>query len=363
MKTDKQQRTSDHRLTIEPLGQTIDVEEDQTLLAACLRNGVWLPHACGHGLCGICKVQTLDGDLEHGEASPFSLMDFERDEGKCLACCATMMSDMTIEADIEPAPDAQYLPLMDFTASVSRIEDLPPTIKGGSLPSTVPNRCVSSPASTSVNLWIGDETTPRAFSIASAPSAGEIELNIRHVPIGKVTSYIHGQLAVSEEVRLPGPLGRFFVRKSDPRPLLFMAGGSGLSNPRSMILDLLESGDSRPITLIQGTRNGGELYYRAEFKSLAERHANFHYLPVLSGEADDSGWSGDRGYVHELAARHYNHDFRGWRAYLCEPPPMIEACIATLMQGRLFEKDIFTEKFLSAADASQGTRSPLFRSL
>ncbi len=42
---------------------------------------------------------------------------------------------------------------------------------------------------------------------------------------------------------------------------------------------------------------------------------------------------------------------------------MIEACIATLMQGRLFEKDIFTEKFLSAADASQATRSPLFRSL
>ncbi|MFX6857677.1 phenol hydroxylase, partial [Acinetobacter baumannii] len=45
---------------------------------------------------------------------------------------------------------------------------------------------------------------------------------------------------------------------------------------------------------------------------------------------------------------------------LCGPPPMVEACIATLMQGRLFERDIYTEKFLSAADAGNA-RSPLFK--
>jgi len=46
--------------------------------------------------------------------------------------------------------------------------------------------------------------------------------------------------------------------------------------------------------------------------------------------------------------------------YLCGPPLMIDACISTLMQGRLFENDIFTEKFFSAADAQQ-VRSPLFK--
>ena len=75
-----------YQLTIEPLGQTIDIAEGQTVLDACLRAGVWLPHACGHGLCGTCKVQTVDGEIEHGEASPFALMDFERDEGRILAC-------------------------------------------------------------------------------------------------------------------------------------------------------------------------------------------------------------------------------------------------------------------------------------
>jgi len=41
---------------------------------------------------------------------------------------------------------------------------------------------------------------------------------------------------------------------------------------------------------------------------------------------------------------------------------MIDACISTLMQGRLFERDIYTEKFLSAADAER-VRSPLFKAI
>jgi phenol hydroxylase P5 protein len=54
-----------------------------------LRAGIYLPHACCHGLCATCKVQVTDGEVDHGEASTFALMDFEREEGKCLACCAT----------------------------------------------------------------------------------------------------------------------------------------------------------------------------------------------------------------------------------------------------------------------------------
>ncbi|MGU4703743.1 2Fe-2S iron-sulfur cluster binding domain-containing protein, partial [Burkholderia cepacia] len=43
-----------HQLTIEPLGVTIEVEEGQTMLDAALRQGIYIPHACCHGLCGTC---------------------------------------------------------------------------------------------------------------------------------------------------------------------------------------------------------------------------------------------------------------------------------------------------------------------
>lgn len=352
-----------YQLTIEPLGTTIEVEEGQSLLDAALRQGIYIPHACGHGLCGTCKVQVCDGEVDHGHANPFALMEVERDEGKTLACCATLQCDTTIEADIEDEPDARVIPVRDFAGTVRRIEALTPTIKALHIAIDKP---IEFQAGQYVQLEIPGLGESRAFSIANAPAAvsegREIELNVRIVAGGQGTGYLHQQLKEGDRLRLAGPYGRFFVRESAQRPMVFMAGGSGLSSPRSMILDLLDSGCTRPITLIYGQRTREELYYDAEFRALADRHPNFTYVPALSGEPEGSDWDGARGFVHEAAKAHFGGTFAGHQAYLCGPPPMVEACIAVLMQGRLFERDIFTEKFLSAADA-QAARSPLFQRL
>ena len=355
-----------HLLTIEPLGHEIEVEEGQTILDAALRHGIYLPHACCQGLCATCKVEVVDGEIDHGNASTFALMDYEREEGFALACCATLESDVTIQAEIEEEPDALNILVQDFAGTVSRIESLTPTIKGVWIALDAPVRFQ---AGQYVNLRIPGEGAARAFSIANAPQggeAGEVELNIRHVPGGRGTGWVHEELQAGDRVELTAPYGRFFVRKSSHEAeglkYLFLAGGSGLSSPRSMILDLLASGCAAAITLINGARNQAELYHHAEFLRLAEAHPNFTYVPALSDEPADSGWSGARGYVHDAAKAHFDNDFRGHKAYLCGPPLMIDACITTLMQGRLFERDIYTEKFISAADAQQ-VRSPLFRKI
>ncbi|MBA5635574.1 2Fe-2S iron-sulfur cluster binding domain-containing protein [Duganella sp. LX20W] len=350
-----------YQLTIEPLGQTIEVEEGQTILDAALRAGIYLPHACCHGLCATCKVQVVDGEVDHGAASSFALMDFERDEQKCLACCATPQSDLVIEAEIDEDADARNLPVSDYMGTVSRIESLTPTIKGVWIKLDDPAG-IDFQAGQYVNLHFPDDMGSRAFSLAGPPGLGEVELNIRIVPGGRATGYVHQNMQVGERVRLSGPYGRFFVKKSAAVPTIFMAGGSGLSSPRSMILDLLAEGSTLPITLVYGQRTREELYYHDEFLALAEKHPNFHYVPALSGEPEGSAWQGFRGFVHEAAKAHFDNDFRGHKAYLCGPPLMIDACINTLMQGRLFERDIYTEKFISAADAQQ-VRSPLFRSI
>ena len=127
-----------------------------------------------------------------------------------------------------------------------------------------------------------------------------------------------------------------------------------------MILDLLESGSTLPITLVYGQRSQDELYYDAEFRALAVQHPNFSYVPALSDAAQGDSWQGAQGYVHDVAKAHFAGNFSGNKAYLCGPPVMIEACISALMQGRLYERDIYTEKFLSAADTNQ-QRSPLFK--
>ena len=346
-------------LTIEPLGATIEVEDGQTLLDAALRQGIYIPHACGHGLCGTCKVHVAEGEVEHGAANPFALMDFERDEGKALACCATLLSDAVIEADIDDDPDARVIPVRDFHTTVSRIEALTPTIKAIWLKLDAP---IDFQAGQYVQLRLPGVEGDRPFSIANSPqqvaASGEIEINVRIVAGGAGTAYLHERLKVGDSIELSGPYGRFFVRESAQMPLLFMAGGSGLSSPRSMILDLLERGSTMPITLVYGQRNLAELYYDAEFRALAAQHANFSYVPALSEDA--AGFAGAKGFVHDAAREHFKGDFSGRKAYLCGPPPMIEACLAALMQGRLYERDIYAEKFITAADASK-PRSAFFK--
>ncbi|WP_347250551.1 2Fe-2S iron-sulfur cluster-binding protein, partial [Zoogloea sp.] len=192
-----------YALTIEPLGQTIEIEEGQTILDAALRAGIYLPHACCHGLCATCKVQVTDGEVEHGEASSFALMDFERDEGKCLACCATPQGDLVIEAEIDEDPDAENLPVQDYDGTVARIETLTPTIKGVWIKLDAPIRFQ---AGQYINLELPGGIGSRAFSIASPPSeAGEVELNIRIVPGGQGTGYVHETMRAGERVRITGP--------------------------------------------------------------------------------------------------------------------------------------------------------------
>ena len=356
-----------YELTIEPTEDVVEVDEGQTVLDACLRAGVWLPHACGHGLCGTCKVEVLDGDVEHGPASPFALMDFEREEGFTLACSATLRADTTVEADIDEDPDAVVRPVQDFVGRVSRLERLTDDILGVWLAvDGADGQGVAFQAGQYLNLTVDGVDEPRAFSFANSPSqTNEVELHIRLVPGGAATTIIHEQLAVGDELRFAGPYGRFYVRRSAAKPLLFLAGGSGLSSPKSMVLDLLESGYEQPITLIHGVRTGADLYFDELFTELEASHPTFTYLPALSepGPADGD-WVGETGFVNEVAERRFDGSFKGLSAYLCGPPPMIEACIRSLMKGRLFERDIFTEKFVTAADGEAGlARSPLFKAI
>lgn len=351
-----------YTVTIEPTGEQIDVEEGQTILQAALRQGVWLPFACGHGTCATCKVQVLEGEVEIGAASPFALMDIEREEGKVLACCATVQSDVTIEADIDVDSDFLGHPVADFRATVTAIVELSPTIKGLHLRL---DRPMAFQSGQYVNLDLPGIDGSRAFSLANpSGQADEVELHVRLVEGGAATSYIHQQLKVGDQLQLSGPYGQFFVRGSQPGDLIFMAGGSGLSSPQSMILDLLAQGDSRQITLFQGARNVAELYNRELFEGLAREHGNFTYVPALSQATDDPDWQGFKGFVHDAAKAHFDGRFSGHKAYLCGPPPMIDAAISTLMQGRLFERDIFMERFLTAADgAGDSQRSALFKRL
>lgn len=129
----------------------------------------------------------------------------------------------------------------------------------------------------------------RAFSLANSPNVSEVRLQVKLVEGGKGTTYIHETLNEGDNFNFSGPYGRFIVRKSEKKPVLFFAAGTGVSSPRSMIKDLLSEGYPESITLFYGPRNQEELYGHSEYLNWAAEYPQFKYVPVLSREGEENG--------------------------------------------------------------------------
>jgi phenol hydroxylase P5 protein len=352
-----------HQVVIEPLGREITVGDNQTILEACLRQGVWVPHACTHGTCGTCKAQILDGEVQHRGASEFALMDYERDDGKALLCSALATSDVVIEADVEVDPEAVFHPVRDFSATVESIEEPARDVRRLTL--ALDNGPLEFMPGQYIQLDVpqpGGQVIKRCYSIASSPRCGsKIELQIKRTPGGRAASYIFEQLQPGSKVKFSGPYGFFFLRKGGDAPLIFLAGGTGLAPIKSMLRVAFEEGMTRPMTLIHGVRSRLDLYDYEFFREMEANHLNFRYIPALSAREPGDGWDGEEGFVHDVLARCLP-SLKGHKAYLCGPPPMVDACLTTLIRGRLFEDSIYCENFFNEQDkAAPLKRSPLFK--
>ena len=167
----------------------------------------------------------------------------------------------------------------------------------------------------------GEEIT-RAYSIASPPSInGSFAFCLNRVQDGFMSNYIC-DLAEGEEIPFQGPFGSFILRQP-LRDTLFIATGTGVAPFRSMLHWLFADPERYrecQFWLLFGARNEHDLYYRAEFESLATKHANFHFLPTLSRPTEK--WTGLRGYVQEHV-REIVGERKDMQAYICGLDKMV----------------------------------------
>lgn len=339
-----------YKVTVEPLGVVMEVEQGQTILDAALRSGLALPHACSQGVCAACKIEIIEGEVDIGDVSEFALLESERIDNKCLACCATPLTDLVIEVAIDPDPDSKKYPVLDYQSVVTNIVDVSPNIKSVFL--ALGDDGISFQAGQYVHLHVpglDSSGQTRAFSIASPPSSRNvIELNVALVERGEGTSYLHNKLKVGDALNFSGPYGRFFLRFSQPEPIIFLAAGSGLSGVKSMVMELMEKNDPRDITLIYGARTQGEVYYRDLFEQYARTHSNFTFLSSIGSanslQYPDQEW----GCIGLLALEHFGGTFEGHKAYVCGTPDMVDDCVSVLIRGRCFDRHRFVEKFYTS---------------
>jgi propane monooxygenase reductase component len=112
---------------------------------------------------------------------------------------------------------------------------------------------------------------------------------------------------------------------------------------------MAERGLERPVTFYYGARTRRDLCFEEELRKLQEQLPGLTFVPALSEPSDDDGWEGETGLITDVVTRRETA-VAGMDAYVCGPPPMVEAAIATLTSLGRSEDHIFYDKFTTTGE-------------
>ncbi|SFD84798.1 NADH:ubiquinone reductase (Na(+)-transporting) subunit F [Roseivivax sediminis] len=353
------------------------------LLSVLHGGGIGVPAACGgSGTCGLCRVTVTGEGAGEAQATERGVLSArERRAHVRLACQTSLRGDCAVEVPQEILTAGGGL-----TCRVASTRMLAPLIReivldlpegqpfdfraGEFMQLTAPAYQLSfsdiDPGPPFHEAWriagwtrlsvASDAPVTRAYSIASRPGdTGVAVFNIRlavppagreeEVPPGIVSSWLFS-LRAGNTVEASGPFGDFHVQPTE-REMVFVGGGVGMAPLRAMIHEQIGKGAGRRMRYFYGARSAADLFYVEEFEAIATAHPNFTWTPALSDPAPGDRWTGRTGFIHEtLRAEMQGHPApEDCEYYLCGPPVMISAVLATLDRMGVEPRSIFNDDF------------------
>jgi len=304
-----------YRIEVLETGEVFEAGGEEAVLDAATRQGVSLRHECTFGTCGTCRVRLVEGDVRYDEP-PMALSCAESEQGFALMCQARAMGPLVIStarALAIVAPAARHAAVIkDVRPVTTEVLHLKIEIPGLAEPAWRPGQYM--------NVHLPDGTH-RSFSMASCPAGGIVDFHVRRIAGGRFTEERLSAMRPGDALEIELPLGAFGLHKSDYRPLVMVATGTGIAPIKSMLESLLDDDDCPPVSLYWGMRTEADLYLDDVFRSWRGRLYEFEYVPVLSRA--DALWPGRRGHVQQVVIADFP-DLSGHGIYLCGSPAMID---------------------------------------
>lgn len=332
---------------IRPSGHQYTVAADETILDAALRHGLSLPYGCRNGVCGACKARLISGEVDYGMPQPAALSSAEMAAGYALLCQARPSSDVTVE--VSEVSDAEHIRVKKLPCRVARLEPLSADVTRVYLKLPAAER-MQFLAGQYIDFLLPDGRR-RSFSIANAPHDDElIELHIKRIAGGRFTDDTFAVLKEKALLRLEGPFGNFYLREDSPRPILFVAGGTGFAPAKAIIEHALVERIARPMHLYWGARSRRDLYLDALPRAWAEQCHHFRYTPVLSEPLPGDDWHGAQGYVTDVVLRDHPA-LSAFDVYASGPPVLVRAARRDFIAHGLAPENFYADPFEFAQDA------------
>ena len=247
-------------MVFEPIGEEIDCDEEEAVLDAAFRHGYNLVYGCREGQCSACKAYLLEGEVVLKPYSTFALSESEETNGYTLLCRAMPEEDLVVEL-LHFDPDNYKLEheIRDGRGTVTAVEALTHDIRRLELEVTEPAGFSFLPGQY-VDVWVPGSRCA-ALVLDGEPARRRAHRADRQALSGRaVLSLLDGAIAPGDELRFTGPYGAFHLRDSD-RPVLMVAGGSGMAPILSLLRALADAGTDRPVRFFYGARSEQDLFY------------------------------------------------------------------------------------------------------
>ncbi|MCE2922397.1 MAG: benzoate 1,2-dioxygenase electron transfer component BenC [Acetobacteraceae bacterium] len=313
----------------------IEARTGETVADASYRLGINIPLDCRDGACGTCKCRVESGRYDGGSYIEDALTEDEAASGLALACQMRPESDLVLAI---PASSAVCKTAGQSFATVLRGVDR--------LSETSIAFTLEAPAGLSflpgqyVNLRVPGTDEHRSYSFSSTPGDAILSFLVRDIPRGRMSTWLREAATPGEAMDFTGPAGSFYPREVK-RPLLFLAGGTGLAPFLSMLGRLATVGTSQPVHMVYGVTNDADLVGLAEIEALAARIPVFTFSTCVAAEESDHP---RKGYVTAHVAPEHLHGGEV-DVYLCGPPPMVDAVRTWLAAQGVTPANFYYEKF------------------
>lgn len=186
-------------------------------------------------------------------------------------------------------------------------------------------------------------TPMRCFSITTAPSdTGELGIAFRNR--GAYTAAL-SELTPGSQIEIAGPFGDFTVPRDENRPLMFLAGGIGITPFVSLLRDLVTRRNAPPVTLLYSVNSLQDVPFAPELMDLAKRNSNFTIRFLTSEVPADR-----QGHPLVIQGRLSDEIIKQYVTtdtlyYICGPGGYASAAHATLENLGVYEWAIHNEAF------------------
>ena len=316
-------------------GVRFPVAEGETVLECLTRNGVNVPHACCAGVCQSCLVQATAGEIP--AAAQAGLKPTYVKQGLLLACQCKPTGDLAVRLAEGSGLDmpVQVLDRAMLNHNVMRL-------RLGFAPAFA---CEPGQYVTLANT----AGLARSYSVANDPAHdGYVELHIRLLPGGLMSTFLDAEARVGLSMVLRGPAGNCFYAPEGGGefPMVLAGTGTGLAPLYGIARQALAKGHAGHITLFHGALRESDLYLVEALQGLQAAHGNFSYVPCVLGGTAESFYR--CGNVEDMVMASLPADTPATRLFLCGAPEFVKSLKRKAFLKGVRSAHIYADAFLPA---------------